>query len=125
MKSTVPRRKTNNSVKLKNSKTNVWEVMNDLSLVHPKNSAVSSRICLPLYASKHFLLILSLRLHKRDNPLLNHATESLHEASTLSVCYCKVINCQQEKKKTIIENKQDLEKKHTGLFSPKEILVVI
>lgn len=95
--------------------------MNDLSLVHPKNTAVSTRICLPLYASKHFLLILSLILYKKDNLLLNHPTKSVHEASTPSVCYCKVINCcQQKKKKTIIENKQDLEKKHTG-FPPPQI----
>lgn len=97
--------------------------MNDLSLVHPKNSAVSTRICLPSYASKRFLLILSLILYKKDNPLLNHPTKSLHEASTPSVCYCKVINCCQQKKKkkekTIIENKQDLEKKPTGFFPPQ------
>lgn len=100
--------------------------MNDLSLLHPKNSAVSTRICLPSYASKHFVLILSFILCKKDNPLLNHPTKSLHEASTPSVCYCKVINCQQKKKeKAIIENKQDLEKKPTGFFPPKEILVII
>lgn len=93
------------------------------SLVDPKNSTASTRIFLPLYASnKHIWLTLLLILHENDNALRNYprkiSTWGIHTISLLLQSN-KLSPTTEKKKKTITENKQNLERKHVFLFSKR------
>lgn len=82
----------------------------------------STRICLLLYTSKHIWLTLSLILHEKDNALPNYPGKSVRGIHVFSLLLQSNKLLPTTEKRTIIESKQDLERKLNGFFPQKTFL---
>lgn len=95
----------------------IREVINYLFFGRPQNSAASTGTCLPAYYSQHIQLTLSHTSQK------GQYTPNLPQKICTLLLQSKKLCCQQQEKRTVTENQQDLERKCNVSFLPlKEVL---